>query len=223
MASKRGGMSPNSFGGRKRLDHLDLMSYRASATSPEKMLYLATIQDAAHNYLFFGLGRNGTSADEFASACRYFFEIRSTDPNTWPKDMVIREAKDLTEPPDTYTKSQVEGMCFDTHLSYAGLSDIISLDMFIKGLQDERRRVLARNWAQAKAYINQIHLKSYQDALLIKRTRHFKPALTDEEMLRILVKPKDNRELAMFIYRTSPTVSPVMDIIQNESHQTSVS
>lgn len=163
----RGGMSKNSFGGRKRLDHLDLMKFRPANTSPEKMLYLATIQDAAHNYLFYGLGRNGTSADEFLAAYKYFFVVQSTDPSTWPTDISISD----TEQEGSYTREQIQAMCFDVQFEHSGFRELISIHKYKCDLIRQRKEILAENWDQVKSYIKSINDREVtEDSLLITLT-----------------------------------------------------
>jgi hypothetical protein len=79
----RGGMAKNPFGGRPRLDRLEFMDCLEQNAPVEKVIFLQTITDAVHNYLFSFLGRNGTSPEEFAYACQYLFQVRASDPSTW--------------------------------------------------------------------------------------------------------------------------------------------
>jgi hypothetical protein len=76
VRTQRGGMCSNPFGGRMRLDRLNLMELLNPGDPSEKALFLQTMTDAIHNYMFFGLGRNGPQQKEFAFACEYLFRIR---------------------------------------------------------------------------------------------------------------------------------------------------
>src|SRR4051812_34536298 len=79
----RGGMSANPFGGEERIDRINLMEFLEPNAAPDKVLFLRIIQDAASNYLYALLGKNGTSIDEFFYAHQYFFKVNSTN-TTWP-------------------------------------------------------------------------------------------------------------------------------------------
>ena len=79
--SNRGGMAKNSFGGHTRLDKCNLQGPSMlgsqlfdvmSGVEPERVLWVQTILDSCNNYLFYGLGRNGTSAEEFWFACEFW-------------------------------------------------------------------------------------------------------------------------------------------------------
>ena len=88
-AAGRGGMSANALGGHDRLDKLDLSGPSqvggklldvASNFQPERLLWLSTIQDALNYYLEFGLGRNGTTIDEFWFVAEYLLNVGALIP-----------------------------------------------------------------------------------------------------------------------------------------------
>jgi hypothetical protein len=78
----RGGMCSNPTGGNDRLDRIDFMSYASGSDDPYKLLAIAVIVDATSSYLYFGLGKNGTTLDEFWFAAEFFFRTRSDRPET---------------------------------------------------------------------------------------------------------------------------------------------
>jgi hypothetical protein len=174
VGETRGGMSKNSFGGRKRLDHLDLMKFRLPNSTPEQMLYLATIQDAAHNYLFYGLGRNGTSLEEFWSSYRYFFIIKRKD--------IAKELKPYA---------------FDSHYEESGLSQYLTIDNFVSYLKNTRRAILRENKEQVKTYIATVQRKLRREARLTG------PIVTDKKLFNTLTVPTV-RSLSNLIYFTTP-------------------
>ena len=150
-------MSPRAFGGHHRLDKLDLVVDVTSDIQPERTLWLASIQDAAHIYKFYGLGANGTSRDEFWYATEWFFHVRSDRPETWQAARVLREvvfdeelgrrANRVTRIPDNVLKFQ----CLDVlwqHLSFP-----IDLETFTRRLKAERRSLLRKNWNQVREYL----------------------------------------------------------------------
>ena len=163
----RGGMSANAFGGHDRLDKLDLSGPSlvgdelldvASNIQPERLLWLSTIQDALNNYLEFGLGRNGTTVAEFWFAAEYLLNVRAADPETW-KDASRTYAETYYDDQEgrrvtrtaQLTEANIRAMCLDTawdHLDFP-----LALDEFCNRLMEERRRLLAGNWAQVAQFL----------------------------------------------------------------------
>jgi len=166
-AAGRGGMSTNAFGNHNRLDKLDLSGPSrvsgevldvASNIQPERLLWLSTIQDALNNYLGYGLGRNGTTVDEFWFAAEYLLNVRAADPETWkdaPRTYAETYFDDQKRRRVTrtvqLTEDNIRAMCLDTawdHLVFP-----LPLGEFCAQLIDERRRLLARNWAQVARFL----------------------------------------------------------------------
>jgi hypothetical protein len=166
-AAGRGGMSAHAFGGHDRLDKLDLSGPSqvggklldvASNIQPERLLWLSTIQDAVNNYLEYGLGKNGTTVDEFWFAVEYLLNVRAADPETWkdaPRTFAEtyyddHEGRRVTRTVQL-TEDNVRGMCLDTawdHLNFP-----LALGEFCARLMKERRRLLAHNWAQVARFL----------------------------------------------------------------------
>lgn len=163
----RGGMSANAFGGHDRLDKLDLSGPSpvggklldvASNIQPERLLWLSTIQDAVNNYLEFGLGKNGTTVDEFWFAVEYLLNVRAAEPETWedaPRTFAKTYYDDQKRRRVTRTVQLTEGdiraMCLDTawdHLNFP-----LALDEFCARLMKERLRLLVSNWAQVARFL----------------------------------------------------------------------
>ncbi len=159
-------MSAHGFGGHHRLDKLNLAGPSligddlvdvTSDVQPERTLWLASIQDAAHNYKFYGLGSNGTSRDEFWFAVEWFFRVRSDRPETWRAARVMREVvKDealgrrvnrVVRIPDDVLRFQ----CLD--VLWGMLRFPIDLQTFCRRLKAERRDLLRKNWAQVRKHL----------------------------------------------------------------------
>jgi len=159
--SSRGGMCANPFGGEDRIDRVNLLEYLTSNAPAEKVLYSRIIQDAASNYLYAFLGKNGTSTEEFFAAWMYFFKVMSTDRVTWDHHRTIRhsytsrghkihEARHLTD-------GELQKMCFDKHYEMSGLSNHMHIEKFREGLKKKRREILTANWEQVKAYVDSLY------------------------------------------------------------------
>jgi hypothetical protein len=183
----RGGMAKNPFGGRPRLDRLEFMDCLEQNAPVEKVIFLQTITDAVHNYLFSFLGRNGTSPEEFAYACQYLFQVRASDPNTWDN----LAGKDLSP-------AQIRDMCFDTHYEFSGLSMKMSMDRFLKNLKSTRREILEENKEQILDYLSILYSRACMEAC----SGHQLPLLLCD-LLEVLVQPQDMREAASLLYLPS--------------------
>jgi hypothetical protein len=199
----RGGMCSNPFGGHSRLDRLDLMQYLESNASPEKVLYLATIQDAVHNYLFFALGRNGTTAEEFVSSAKYFFQVRATDQQTWSTSRFLRSTyiggngKRQTTT-IKLTDSQLKSMCFDTHYDYSGLAELMPMDRFLTWLKRRRGEILQENWNQVTSYLDSVREKDARRVL--EGSQAPLPRIWSETDRLTLVEPAGPKEVAELLY-----------------------
>jgi hypothetical protein len=189
--------SDNLYAGRPRLDRLDPVDSITPNTPPEKLIYQATIKDAVHNYLFFGLGRNGTTADEFAYSCMYLFNIRSTDPTTWKCKRRVNNTDKVVKPSEMYELSdlQIKNMCFDLHYQYSGLDDLMPINEFITKLKEQRRKIVQENWVQIQEYIHNIRNKDESELEFGKQLAF---RLSDEE--RSLIEPDNLRQVAELLY-----------------------
>jgi hypothetical protein len=163
----KGGMSANAFGGHSRLDKCNLQGSSkfddddydvVSGTPGVRTLWVYMIKDAANDYLFFGLGRNGSNPDEFWSACEFLFNVRASKPQTWQDAKIMRETYLDKEMRQRVTRElelsdeELKGMCLDSiwdHLNFG-----MPLDMFIEKLQAERKALLKKNWQQVAAHLN---------------------------------------------------------------------
>jgi hypothetical protein len=199
--SNRGGMAANPFGGKTRLDRLDLMQFLGSGTPDEKIIYLATIQDAVHNYLFFALGRNGTSAEEFAAASEYFFHIRSHWPESWchchhVKTTTMEAGKRHVQIHDL-SDEELMNMCFDRHYEYAGLDRLMTMDRFLACLKRERCAILTKNWDQVLAYVETLR---HRDLGYVPTGEQLPLRIWASDEQAILVEPTGPQQVAEFLY-----------------------
>jgi len=173
VKSSKGGMCANAFGGHARLDHCNLLGQSwfrgpdgglepcdvASNASPERNLWLCSIQDAAFNYKFFGLGRNGTEGSEYWHAVDYIFYVRAAKSASWENaprritqtyqdESLGRRVSRKVE----LSKFQVKAMCLD--FAWDHLEFPITLDTFCDRLKKERLKIVRENWGQIRAFLN---------------------------------------------------------------------
>jgi hypothetical protein len=152
----KGGMAANPFGGFPRLDRIDLLAFASGTDSPQKMLYLATIKQALAEYLFYGLGRNGTTAAEFYFAHEYFFEVRSTVPETWGSriiNAVVEESGKRRRRIVLLSDSEMGLGCFDVQYGISQLDKGLPFDRFVTYLEQQRITILTENWDQVRRYL----------------------------------------------------------------------
>ncbi len=209
-------MSANPFGGEDRIDRINLLEFLEPNCPPDKVLFSCIIQDAASNYLYAFLGKNGTSAEEFFSAWQYFFKVESTNRESWDHNRTVKisyshRGQKIVE--NRYlTDNELQLMCFDKHYDMSGLSTYMHIEKFRKGLKDKRRRILSDNWEQVQAYVSSL----YQHELSQIADGQQVPLQiwSAENLLSILIDPPTPQHLANAIYvpnrlkRTCKWVSP---------------
>lgn len=206
----RGGMCSNPFGGEDRIDRINLLEFLQPNTPPEKVLFSCVIQDAASNYLYAFLGKNGTSVEEFFSAWQYFFKVTSANKVSWDHNRTIklsynRRGQRVVE--SRYlTDSELQLMCFDQHYEMSGLSDHMHIDKFRAKLKEKRHKILSNNWEQVQAYVNSL----YQHELSQIADRQQVPLQiwSSEDLLSILIDPPTPLHLANTIYVSNKLKRP---------------
>lgn len=201
MAESRGGMSENPFGGETRIDRINLLEFLESNVSAAKVMYSSIIQDAASNYLYAFLGRNGTSAEEFFYSWRYFFKITSNDKTSWDNNRNIKrkytsKGQKITET-HYLTDNEVVAMCFDKHYDFSGLAKHMSIDKFRSDLKAKRRKILESNWNQVKDYISGLYNKELEE---IANGHQIPLLIWQDDLIDILVDPPTPAHLANVIY-----------------------
>lgn len=197
----RGGMSANPFGGEERIDRINLLEFLEPNAPPEKVLYCCIIQDAASNYLYAFLGKNGTSAEEFFSAWQYFFKVESTKRVTWDHHRTIKHSylyrsQKVTE--HRYlTDSELQMMCFDKHYDASGLSNYMDIGKFRAGLKAKRRQILSTNWEQIQNYVDRLYQHEFSQ---ITDGQQVPLQVWSGNLLEVLIDPPTPMHLANAIY-----------------------
>lgn len=197
----RGGMCSNPFGGEDRIDRINLFDYLEPNVAPDKVLYSRIIQDAASNYLYAFLGKNGTSAEEFFSAWQYFFKVTSSNRKSWDHHRTIklsytRKGRKITE--NRYLNdNELQLMCFDKHYDYSGLAEHMHIDKFRSGLKAKRRKILIDNWQQVQDYVQTLYSHELSQ---ITDGQQVPLQVWNESLLEVLVDPPSPLHLASVIY-----------------------
>lgn len=201
MTDIHGGMTSNPFGGEGRLDHINLMDFLEANAPADKVLFLRIIQDAASNYLYALLGKNGTSVEEFFFTHQYFFKINSTDKASWSQHRTMKHVS-VENGKKIYQKRVLEDnelrlMCFDKQFEMSGLSDYMHIDRFRAALKTRRKRILTNNWEQVKTYIATLYQRELNQ---ITTGQQVPLQVWKDDLLSILIDPPTPKHLANIIY-----------------------
>jgi hypothetical protein len=169
-------MCARPFGGFDRLDRIDFTAFASGTDSPYKLLYLKVISQAATDYLYFGLGHNGTLATQFWYASEYFFTVRSYIADSWGAERVMRkdhvDDNDRRRVSSSLILSDEDMMqaCFDRHYEIAELNKLIPIDKFVSWLKQRREEILTSSIAQTLAYIWPAYEASEEETAWLIRT-----------------------------------------------------
>jgi hypothetical protein len=148
------------FGGYERLDRIDFTAFASGTTSSTQLLYVKVVAQAASDYLYFGLGKNGTVLEEFWYSAEYFFTCRSHIEETWNRAKFMRQAFVDDESGErvvshlTLTGDELRLGCFDLHYEIAGLDRVMPLERFVLKLKEQRLAVLATSWDQVLNHLS---------------------------------------------------------------------
>ena len=199
----KGGMAKNPFGGATRLDTIDFMDFAGGSDSPIKMLYIKVISDAASDYLFFGLGKNGTVADDFWYATEYFFNVRSYRKETWEHAKFMRHAyfdetsKKRVSTSIMLTDEELKMACFDRHYELAELDRQMPFEMFLVWLKQRREELLLENMAQVNDYIDLLQQTALKEVEGGQQIQHRFNAI---DRFQVLCRPDSPEQIAELVY-----------------------
>lgn len=197
----RGGMCSNPFGGEDRIDRINLLEFLESNIPSDKVLYSCIIQDAASNYLYAFLGKNGTSAEEFFAAWQYFFKVESTNKSSWDHNRTIKHSyisrgQKVTET-HQLTDDELKLMCFDKQYELSGLHKHMHIDKFRLLLRTKRQRIVKDNLAQITSYVNSLYQNEINQ---ITNGQQIPLQVWNENILTVLTDPPTPMHLASLIY-----------------------
>jgi hypothetical protein len=194
-----------------RLDKLDFTDFsdpnmeNCGGAPSEQLIALQLMTDAANNYLYFGLGRNGTTIEEFWYGYEFFFQVRSNKPESWQHAKYMRT---VAVNPETGKREtiiqqlsdmQLEAMCFDTWYSLSGLENLLSIDRFCSWLKRTRREILEDNESQVREYIAMLKRVALSEIGPGHQIPMEYEGLT-RSMIDTLVEPSDPAELAALVF-----------------------
>ena len=199
----RGGSTKNPFGGRQSLATLDLLSNISLGvdTTPEKLIYLSVIQDAVQQYLFFGLGKNGTTPDLFFESFNYLFKVRSTNQLTWYPNKYRLQT--IVNGNFEYTKvtrlsdRELRNCCFDMQYQHSGLSKYMSIEKFLARLKTERLHILTNNYDQVEEVVNSIRAVDIKE---LDVGTQLSLSVLSLDIISILTYPESPQQLARLLY-----------------------
>lgn len=197
----RGGMCANPFGGEERIDKIPFEAYLRPGSPPETLVFIKVIADAASNYLYFGLGKNGTTIEEFFYSHSYFFKVSSTNKETYElarniRNVYTRRGEHVIDKREL-SDNELQLMCFDKHFDMSGLDKAMNIETFRKNLLKKRAQILTNNWQQVKGYITQLYQRELERILPGKQVPL--PVWSDN-MLEILTNPSSPAILAQLFY-----------------------
>ena len=168
----------------------------------ERTVIAETFKDAASNYLFFGLGRNGTSAQEFFYACEWLLRIRASQPETWSGARLMRDTfydetlKKRVTRTLTLTDDQLALMCADRQWDL--LDAPMEFDDFIKELRALRCRIIDENRQQIADFIRLLNSRTVSRNVL--RYETIPITLVRQDMDIILSDAPDPDDLSRLIH-----------------------
>lgn len=200
-------MCSNPTGGHIKMTGLteELLRLNSADSPNEKILWLATICDAANNYLLWGLGENGTSAQQFSDAYTYFFKARSDNPDSWVGKRRLREMctgvngkRSLRQ--HVLSEDEMRTMTFDQTYRMARLDEYMPIERFLKVLLENRRTILRENKEQIDEYLDSLRQEEAArvgaGAQLILRTNAY-------DQQSVLLHPDSPAQVAELIYLPS--------------------
>jgi hypothetical protein len=211
MGNHKAGMCANPFGGHERLDKCNLQGPSMlggelvdilSDVPGERTLIAETFKDALNNYLFFGLGQNGTSAPEFWYGVEFLFRIRASRPETWKDARYMRDAyvdeqtgKRVSRTL-VLTDSQLQAGCAD--YLWDLLEMPLSLDEFVIRVRAVRRDLLRENKEQIEKVIRLLNSPSLSRNVLPGDTYPMK--LFGQDYQEVLLEPKDPDDVSELVH-----------------------
>lgn len=198
-------MCARPFGGAERLDRIDFLDFASGTDNPFKLLYLKVISDAASDYLFFGLGKNGTVPDDFWYATEYFFTCRSHLEETWKHAKFMRQAYVNEETGKRVsstimlTDEELKQTCFDRHYEIAELHQLMPMERFLEWLKVRREEILEENKQQVNDYIDLLQRTAFNR---VKSGEQSNFKLDAADRMQVLTSPESPEQVAELVFYT---------------------
>lgn len=159
------------------------------------------------NFLHFGLGKNGTTAEEFYYAVQFLFKVRSDKPETWADSRYMRDVYvdentgKRTTRVQTLTDEQL--VCMTADYLWNLMEMPITLDEFTTALLAQRKEILNTNRRQIAEFLAMLNKSSLARTIVRGETIPIK--FLEQPVDDILTDPIDDDVLAELIsYRPAP-------------------
>ena len=210
MGNHKAGMCRNPFGGRERLDKCNLQGPSIlgdclvdvfSDIPGERTLIVEMFKDTVLNYLYFGLGRNGTSAAEFFYSSEFLLRVRASDPETWRGARLMRSTyvDELTGKRVTRTVAladdTLKAMCSDYLWNLLAMP--MPFDLFISELRKARCQILTENKQQILDFIDDLNRPSLARNILVGEQIPMK--FFSQDIDQVLMEPKNPEDVAELV------------------------
>jgi hypothetical protein len=206
--SKKGGMSLCPFGSEQCLTKLDLQGSSIvgdkelgviSNIPPIRTMLVESFKDVLNNYLFYGLGNNGTCIEEFWSSVEFLFNVRSYLPETWKNSRVLSDNYFNTDKVKiqrriVLTDKELRLMCADQ--MWELLEFPLSFSSFIIKIKAQREKIIVNNWEQVIKYLKYLYNKTREEGIVV--TDPF-TVFSDLEIRNLLVYPQEPSKLIMLV------------------------
>lgn len=180
----------------------DLQPLRKSNSPIESLLYLEIIQHASFEYLYFAVTKYKITPEDFYEAFNYFFKSRSDKPATWFTARFRRETETDSSGKKTtrvvrFTEQDMKCMCFDKHYIYSGLERIMSMDVFLERLMQQRRKILTENIRDVEQFVRR---RFKEESLDVRKGSQLPLTPFSRDLVSVLTKPMRPIELAELLY-----------------------
>lgn len=204
------GMCRLPFAGFGRLDKLEDEAFfdHENGNGITAMVRM-TILDAVSSYLFFGLGKNGTVADEFLAASDYLFQV-TDDSATWPDEAGRRMTlvdRDKSGPVVfrhlRLSDEEMKAMTFPSHFEVGGFSRVMTLSRFRRLLNEKRMQIIESNREQVKSYMRQLRADA------AGRGEYLKGDVVAADFDQMLVEPTPEGLASLLYPRRAAAKMPV--------------
>lgn len=171
--------------------------YRGEVTT-DQAISIRIIKLSVHDYLFFGLGKNGITPERFLEAYLYLFKVRGQDPSTWDVHTIAKSRRVVS--PD-----EIKAKCFDTHYDLSGVSQNMDITIFLNKLVLRRTSIVNDNLKQITTYMSQYRVQEWKRQP--EKRKQGKHAFPRVNLISTLTYPNDCQALArLYLFGRSPNL-----------------
>jgi hypothetical protein len=153
-----------------------------------------------HNYLYWGLGRNGCTDTKWQEAHDYFFVIRSDKPETWgprtERQIQLIDGKRVSRVVEL-TDEDMQQRCFDKQYQMMRLDRVLPMSKFLAILREWREDILTTNREQVETYLRSLRKK---EARRVPPGAQLKFRFTVADFVKALTTPEDINQLVELVF-----------------------